>query len=75
MIGFQPCSTTSLSTSTSAPLKPPLTPPLTETAPKLKRAAEAINDAGTQKVLCGHCGRTADNGITCQGMCVADSDY
>jgi hypothetical protein len=26
-------------------------------------------------VLCGHCGRTASNGLTCIGMCVADSGY
>jgi hypothetical protein len=28
-----------------------------------------------EPVLCGHCGRTATNGITCEGMCVADSGY
>jgi len=27
------------------------------------------------KVLCPHCKRTADNGIRCLGMCVADNDY
>ncbi|MBM5821927.1 MAG: hypothetical protein FJ082_05520 [Cyanobacteria bacterium K_Offshore_surface_m2_011] len=26
-------------------------------------------------VLCQHCGRTATNGISCQGICVADSGY
>ena len=26
-------------------------------------------------ILCRHCRRTADNGIRCLGMCVADSDY
>lgn len=26
-------------------------------------------------VLCGHCGRTASNGLSCIGMCVADSGY
>ncbi|PSB37059.1 hypothetical protein [Aphanothece minutissima] len=26
-------------------------------------------------VLCHHCGRTAGNGISCQGICVADSGY
>ncbi|MDM7959734.1 MAG: hypothetical protein QUV04_08270 [Synechococcus sp. WH 8007] len=25
--------------------------------------------------LCGHCGRTANNGLVCIGMCVADSGY
>ncbi len=28
-----------------------------------------------EKVLCPHCLRTASNGIKCQGICVADSDY
>ena len=26
-------------------------------------------------VLCNHCKRTANNGIRCLGMCVADNDY
>ncbi|MFQ6538889.1 MULTISPECIES: hypothetical protein [Aphanothece] len=30
---------------------------------------------GSDPVLCGHCGRTASNGISCQGHCVADSGY
>tara|TARA_B100000579_G_scaffold379310_1_gene346566 strand:+ start:128 stop:307 length:180 start_codon:yes stop_codon:yes gene_type:complete len=29
----------------------------------------------SEKVLCTHCGRTANNGIRCLGMCVADNDY
>ena len=29
----------------------------------------------TDKVLCNHCGRTANNGIRCLGICVADNDY
>jgi hypothetical protein len=28
-----------------------------------------------ESVLCSHCGRTASNGISCQGICVADSGY
>ena len=28
-----------------------------------------------RRVLCNHCGRTADNDVRCLGMCVADSDY
>ncbi|MFZ9281978.1 MAG: hypothetical protein ACO24U_04715 [Prochlorococcaceae cyanobacterium] len=28
-----------------------------------------------EPVLCQHCGRTASNGISCQGACVADSGY
>ncbi|MCS5697782.1 hypothetical protein NZK32_01810 [Cyanobium sp. FGCU-52] len=42
-------------------------------------AAEAGGSArpapAPEPVLCGHCGRTATNGISCQGMCVADSGY
>ncbi|MDX2254907.1 MAG: hypothetical protein NW214_05275 [Pseudanabaenaceae cyanobacterium bins.39] len=26
-------------------------------------------------ILCNHCLRTASNGIKCQGICVADSNY
>ena len=33
----------------------------------------AVVDA--DPVLCGHCGRTASNGLVCIGMCVADSGY
>lgn len=28
-----------------------------------------------EKVLCQHCGRTAENGIRCLGICVADDEY
>ncbi|MBM5802063.1 MAG: hypothetical protein FJ077_14835 [Cyanobacteria bacterium K_DeepCast_35m_m2_023] len=28
-----------------------------------------------EPVLCNHCGRTASNGISCIGACVADSGY
>ncbi len=44
------------------------TPP---TATALPTATAPPEDA----VLCGHCGRTARNGLTCIGMCVADSGY
>ena len=29
----------------------------------------------SEKVLCNHCGRTANNGIRCLGICVADNEY
>jgi hypothetical protein len=32
-------------------------------------------EAGPEPVLCLHCGRTATNGISCEGACVADSGY
>jgi len=30
---------------------------------------------GSEPILCRHCGRTASNGISCEGHCVADSGY
>ena len=36
---------------------------------------EQHTDASAAKVLCPHCKRTADNGIRCLGMCVADNEY
>jgi hypothetical protein len=38
--------------------------------PVIATAAESLDP-----VLCQHCGRTASNGISCLGMCVADSGY
>ncbi|MFM7652757.1 MAG: hypothetical protein ACKO5M_07565 [Vulcanococcus sp.] len=35
----------------------------------------APSAAPAEPVLCGHCGRTASNGLVCIGMCVADSGY
>jgi len=35
----------------------------------------AATDPAAEPVLCGHCGRTASNGLSCQGICVADSGY
>ncbi|MFM7395165.1 MAG: hypothetical protein ACKO22_12580 [Cyanobium sp.] len=48
--------------------------------PALGESAGVPGDSDSQPpvpepVLCGHCGRTATNGISCQGMCVADSGY
>ncbi|MFM1811336.1 MAG: hypothetical protein RLZZ336_274 [Cyanobacteriota bacterium] len=37
--------------------------------------AHAEQPAATEPVLCGHCGRTASNGLSCIGACVADSGY
>ena len=33
------------------------------------------NSLKENKLLCSHCKRTKDNGISCIGMCVADNDY
>lgn len=32
-------------------------------------------DPPDEPILCRHCGRTASNGISCEGSCVADSGY
>lgn len=32
-------------------------------------------DSRPEPILCQHCGRTASNGISCIGACVADSGY
>ena len=31
--------------------------------------------SNNDRVLCKYCKRTANNGIRCLGMCVADNDY
>lgn len=33
------------------------------------------SSANGEVILCRHCGRTANNGISCEGYCVADSGY
>jgi len=38
-------------------------------------ASESRSTSTDEKILCPHCLRTATNGIKCQGICVADSDY
>ncbi|MCX5943441.1 MAG: hypothetical protein NTU65_10355 [Cyanobacteria bacterium] len=37
--------------------------------------AQTARPAPQDPVLCHHCGRTASNGVSCEGMCVADSGY
>ncbi len=34
-----------------------------------------IMEEKQEKILCEHCKRTASNGISCRGMCVADNEY
>ncbi|CAK6693372.1 MULTISPECIES: hypothetical protein [unclassified Synechococcus] len=54
-------------------------PPQTQSPAPVPRPAPLVQKAPQQQpsepVLCNHCGRTASNGISCQGYCVADSDY
>ncbi len=56
-----------------APPIPTLAPPPAQGATATRPAADLA--ASGDPVLCGHCGRTASNGISCQGICVADSGY
>jgi hypothetical protein len=44
-------------------------------AVRVGTAPSGEQPATADPILCGHCGRTASNGISCQGMCVADSGY
>jgi len=60
-------------TAQSATAAPPWTPAGAEGATAARPTAGPA--AGGDPVLCGHCGRTASNGISCQGICVADSGY
>jgi len=45
--------------------------------PTVAREGSGVPADGSSRepVLCLHCGRTASNGIGCQGICVADSGY
>jgi hypothetical protein len=36
---------------------------------------QPCNETTKEVILCPHCLRTATNGIKCQGICVADSNY
>ncbi|UPM51379.1 MULTISPECIES: hypothetical protein [unclassified Synechococcus] len=49
--------------------------PAAEPSAPPPKAAETSPDQKEDPVLCGHCGRTASNGLVCIGMCVADSGY
>lgn len=43
--------------------------------PSQTRETSHQPEPSAEKILCRHCLRTATNGIKCQGLCVADSDY
>jgi len=36
---------------------------------------DSNSESQSSTILCSHCLRTATNGIKCQGICVADSNY
>ena len=47
-----------------------------ESSPCLStETAAEIEPVEAERILCNHCRRTANNGIRCLGMCVADNDY
>lgn len=46
----------------------------TPTTTELPSGADGVAH-DPEPVLCHHCGRTASNGISCEGACVADSGY
>jgi hypothetical protein len=62
-------------------LQPPMIPgpgQLEPSGPSPAVQATVSGAAATRTpdpVLCSHCGRTASNGISCEGYCVADSGY
>jgi hypothetical protein len=53
---------------------PPVTQPSGSPSPA-STAADKDLEKVPEPVLCHHCGRTASNGISCEGYCVADSGY
>jgi len=58
--------------------QPPGGPSTASASPDSKAIENNRNqvlDKGLEPVLCHHCGRTASNGISCEGYCVADSNY
>ena len=59
--------------------QPPGSPSPASTATACTATDTTATDKNLEKVpdpvLCHHCGRTASNGISCEGYCVADSNY
>ena len=58
-----------------SPEAPSSTPQQPQELPSAEVSPEAAAEPQADPVLCGHCGRTASNGLVCIGMCVADSGY
>ena len=42
---------------------------------KVQNNSEINLSSKKDPILCNHCKRTASNGTSCLGMCVADNDY
>ena len=67
---------------TPSVMQPPVMHPpastATDTTASDKDLEKGLNkdlEKVSEPVLCHHCGRTASNGISCEGYCVADSNY
>ena len=72
---------------TPSVMQPPVMQPPASTATDTTASDTTASDKDLEKglnkdlekvsepVLCHHCGRTASNGISCEGYCVADSNY
>ena len=41
----------------------------------LQNKIQIYYSSTNEVILCNHCKRTANNGIRCLGICVADNDY
>ena len=48
---------------------------ITEKDSKKDSQKNLKSESQPSPILCPHCLRTATNGIKCQGICVADSNY
>ena len=42
---------------------------------KINKYTNIHLSSNKDNILCKHCKRTANNGIRCLGICVADNDY
>ena len=61
---------------TSLPAPPPAGSPADGSGNHFQDlTTEQASEADADPILCHHCGRTANNGISCAGSCVADSGY
>jgi hypothetical protein len=65
---------TAVSTTPRA-ISPPPSDSTAGSAPASSEPPRPLSAGDDDPVLCDHCGRTAANGISCIGMCVADSGY
>ena len=58
------------------PTPPVMQPPGSPATDKvLEKDLNKAPEKFLEPILCHHCGRTASNGISCEGYCVADSNY